>query len=77
MFLCCFFRLVLAGLAMGFPLAFLFARALGSLVMPGAGSDPRVYAGVIGVLVLIVVAAALIPTRRALRVDPLQALRDE
>jgi ABC-type antimicrobial peptide transport system permease subunit len=45
--------------------------------MPGAGSDPRVYAGVIGVLVLIVVAAALIPTRRALRVDPLQALRDE
>ena len=70
-------RQVLAGLAIGIPLAFLFARALGSLVMPGAGSDPRVYAGVIGVLVLIVVAAALIPTRRALRVDPLQALRDE
>ncbi len=70
-------RQVVAGLAIGIPLAFVFSRALASLVMPGADSDPRVYAVVTGVLAVIVVAATLIPARRALRVDPLLALRDE
>lgn len=70
-------RQVLAGLAIGIPLAFVFSRVLADLMMPGASSDPWVYAGVVGVLVLAVIAAALIPARRALRVDPMVALRDE
>jgi len=70
-------RQVLAGLAIGIPLAFGFSRVLTGLVMPGATSDPRVYAGVVGVLLLAAVAAALVPARRALRVDPMVALRDE
>ena len=70
-------RQVLVGLAIGVPLAFGFSRVLAGLMMPGAGSDPRVYAGVVGILLLAVVAAALAPARRALRVDPMVALRDE
>jgi ABC-type antimicrobial peptide transport system permease subunit len=70
-------RQVLAGLAIGIPLAFGFSRVLTGLVMPGATSDPWVYAGVVGVLLLAAVAAALVPARRALRVDPMVALRDE
>jgi predicted permease len=70
-------RQVLAGLAIGIPLAFGFSRVLAGLMMPGAGSDPRVYAGVVLVLLLAAVAAALVPARRALKVDPMVALRDE
>jgi predicted permease len=70
-------RQVLAGLAIGIPLAFGFSRVLTGLVMPGATSDPWVYAGVVGVLLSASVAAALVPARRALRVDPMVALRDE
>ncbi len=67
---------VLVGVAIGAPLAILFSRALASLLMPGAQDDPRVYLGVVGVLLLAVVIAAAIPARRALRVDPMVALRD-
>ncbi len=68
---------VLTGLAIGTPLALLMSRALASMVMPGAPSDPRIYLGVGGVLVLAVILAATIPARRALCVDPMVALRDE
>ena len=70
-------RQVLVGLAIGIPLAFGFSRVLTGLMMPGADSDPWVYAGVVGVLLMAVVGAALVPARRALRVDPMVALRDE
>jgi predicted permease len=39
--------------------------------------DPAAYAGAIGVFALTVVGAALWPARRALRVDPMRALRHE
>lgn len=68
---------VLIGIAIGTPLALVFGRALDSMVIAGTASDPLVYFGVAGVLVLAVVAAALIPARRALRVDPMVALRQE
>ncbi len=68
---------VLTGLAIGVPLAIVSARALANLVMPEASKDPWVYFGVIGVLLIAVIAAAVLPARRALRVDPMVALRDE
>jgi ABC-type antimicrobial peptide transport system permease subunit len=44
----------------------------------GVGSlDPVAYLGAIGVFVVTVIVAALWPARRALRVDPMQALRHE
>lgn len=68
---------VLAGLVIGVPLALLFSRALAGLMMPGTDTDPIVYIAVIAALLLAVVAAAIVPARRALRVDPMVALRDE
>lgn len=68
---------VLTGLLIGAPLAAAFSMLLSQMMMPGSHSDPRVYLGVVGVLVLVVLAAAVLPARRALRVDPMEALRHE
>lgn len=70
-------RQVLVGLLIGVPLALAFAQLLGGVMMPGAQTDPGVYVAVVLVLALVLVLAAVLPTRRALRVDPLVALRDE
>lgn len=68
---------VAAGLLIGVPAALAFAQLLGGVMMPGAQTDPLVYTTVVLVLALVLVLAAVLPTRRALRVDPLVALRDE
>jgi predicted permease len=68
---------VLAGIAVGVPLALAFSLLLGQMLLPGSPLDPQVHLAVIGVLLLVVVLAALLPARRALRVDPMVALRDE
>lgn len=68
---------VLIGLVVGIPMALMFSRLLANVVMPGTQNDPRVYLGVIGVLALSVLFAAIVPVRRALRVDPMVALRNE
>ncbi|MFZ1222135.1 MAG: ABC transporter permease [Dokdonella sp.] len=70
-------RQVIIGLVIGIPLALAFSRLLGAVVMPGAANDPLVYALVIAVLAAALLFAALIPARRALRVDPMEALRNE
>src|SRR5690606_13220027 len=70
-------RQVVIGLVIGIPLALAFSRLLGAVVMPGAANDPLVYATVIAALAIALLFAALIPARRALRVDPMVALRNE
>jgi predicted permease len=65
------------GLALGLVFAWPFASLL---VGPLRGFDPaapRVYALVLGALALVAIAAILVPARRALRIDPLIALRHE
>lgn len=66
---------VVAGVLIGLPLALVFSRALAHLMMPGSHADPLVYASVAALLVLAVVVAVVVPARRALRVDPMEALR--
>jgi len=65
------------GIVIGLPLAVGFSLLLGQMMLPGSRSDPLVYAVVVGVLAVVVFAAAMLPARRALRVDPMVALRHE
>ena len=69
--------LVLLGLAIGLPLAFLAARTVGSLLYATAPSDPIAYGTAVTVLVVGAAFAAYIPARRASRLDPMIALRTE
>jgi putative ABC transport system permease protein len=68
-------RLTVIGLAIGLPLASVAVRPIQSALYGTSPTDPLVY-GVVGVAVVVVtVAASLVPARRASRVDPLVALR--
>ncbi|HEV2341542.1 MAG TPA: ABC transporter permease [Candidatus Acidoferrales bacterium] len=70
-------RLALIGLAIGFAIAFALARLLSSLMMGVSASDPIIFAGIPALLAVIALAACFIPARRAMRVDPIVALRYE
>jgi putative ABC transport system permease protein len=69
--------LALAGVAAGTAGAFLLTGYLDALLFGVEASDPRVLAAAATLLVLVALAAAWFPARRALRVDPAAALRDE
>jgi putative ABC transport system permease protein len=65
------------GLAIGLLGAWTLAGAIGGFLFEVEPHDPAVYAGVVGVLALAGLTAALVPARRAASVDPLIALRME
>jgi putative ABC transport system permease protein len=69
--------MVLTGVAVGLPLAYLLARLSESLLFGVSAANPATY--VLGLVLIAVVAlvACYVPTRRATRVDPLVALRYE
>lgn len=71
------FRLVSLGLAIGLLLAGGAARLLESQLVGVSPNDVVSFAGTVALLVTTAAVACLIPTRRALRVDPLVALRME
>jgi putative ABC transport system permease protein len=65
------------GVGIGLPLAFATARAVRSQLFGLSPADPRVLAGAAILMLVLGLLAALIPARRAMRVDPLIALRSE
>ncbi len=70
-------RHLAAGLALGLVSAWALAGLVKSFLFEVRPDDPWVYAGALAALVLIGLAGALWPARRAARVDPLLALRTE
>jgi len=65
------------GLALGLAAGIPFARLLASSLHSIKGSDAFAVAIAMGVLTLAAVLAVVVPARRALRVDPIAALRHE
>jgi predicted permease len=66
-----------AGVAAGMPAALWAARVMRSLLYGVSPSDLTVFVGVAALMLLIAMVASYIPARRAARVDPLLALRQE
>jgi putative ABC transport system permease protein len=69
--------LALVGLLVGLPLALGMGRAVAGLLYGVAPNDFATFAGVAGMLAAVALAACYIPARRAMRVDPVIALRCE
>src|SRR5262249_34251224 len=69
--------LTIAGIAIGIPLALWGAKYAKSLLFGVGAAEPMTVALPVGLLIAAGVAAALIPARRALKVDPMTALRCE
>ena len=65
------------GLTIGLTGAWFATAALPTQIVGNSPNDPRMFSFVTAVLVLVSLAACLIPTRRATRLDPLVALRNE
>jgi putative ABC transport system permease protein len=70
------FRLESIGLGLGLIGALAAARMLDSLLFGVSANDPVTFTGVCAMLMLVLMAAACLPARRATRVDPIVALRD-
>jgi putative ABC transport system permease protein len=70
-------QLLLIGSVIGMLSAFALSRALQSVLFDVKGIDPRIYLGVGLLLFGATLLASWIPARRASRVDPIIALRQE
>jgi putative ABC transport system permease protein len=70
-------QFIFAGIALGIAGALATARLIAGLLFGVTASDPATFAAIAIVMTLVALAACWIPARRAMRVDPIVALRYE
>jgi predicted permease len=70
-------RLAMAGIGLGLVLSFALTRLVASQLLGVSATDPLIFVGVSCLLCAVALAASIIPARRAIKVDPLIALRTE
>jgi len=70
-------RLTAIGLGLGLALAVALARGMVVVFHGALNPEPHVFAGFAALLGVIALVAGYVPARRALRVDPVRALRSE
>jgi putative ABC transport system permease protein len=68
---------IAAGLAVGLPLAWGFARLMASLIFGVTANDAATFVSIPLALVVAASLAIYIPARRATKIDPIVALRYE
>jgi ABC-type antimicrobial peptide transport system permease subunit len=70
-------KLTLSGILIGIVIGLALTRFMSSLLFGVSAADPLTYVTATLLLLVVAVAACLIPARRAARVDPIVALRYE
>ncbi|HSM77358.1 MAG TPA: FtsX-like permease family protein, partial [Bryobacteraceae bacterium] len=70
-------ELAVMGIAAGLVGAFLLSRVMASLLFGVAATDILTFGAVVAILAGVALLATLVPARRASRVDPMVALREE
>ena len=66
-----------AGVGIGLVLAFALAHGVANLMYQVSPNDPVVFGSITATITAIALLSSWLPARRAARIDPMVALRDE
>lgn len=69
--------MALVGIALGLAASLALTRMMAAMLFGVSATDPITFVGVVAILLGVVLLACWIPARRAMRVDPMVALRYE